>query len=131
MITDPLSDTFTRIRNALSSRKKIVKVFYSKIIERIIRIFFYIGYINGFKIIKINLKPYVTILLKYNSNGISAINGIKRASKPGLRIYCNKKSFPLIYNGLGTAIISTSNGLLTTYRAKKNNTGGEVICFIW
>lgn len=130
MIVDPISDTLTRIRNALSSRHKTVNTNYSKITEKIIRIFYHIGYIDGLSINKDGIKKYITILLKYDKSGTSVINGLKRISKPGLRVYCKKKT-PIIYNGLGTAIISTSYGLLTTYRAKKERIGGEIICFIW
>jgi len=131
MITDNLSDTFTRIRNALSSKKKTVIVLYSILIERIVRLIKNIGYIKNIKIIHIGIIRYISIELKYETKGISIITGIKRVSRPGLRIYCKKKHLPIIYNGLGTAIISTSKGLLTTYRAKKEKVGGEVICIIW
>lgn len=131
MINDPISDALARIRNAIASRHKVVNINYSKFIEKIIRIFYYIGYINGIKIHRSGIKKSITILLKYNQDGLSVISGIKRASKPGLRLYCKKKDIPVIYNGIGTAIISTSKGLYTTYCARKKKLGGEVICFIW
>lgn len=131
MITDNLSDTFTRIRNALSSKKKTVNVLYSNLIKRIICLIENIGYIKSMKIVKLNNMRYILIELKYEKEGISVISGIKRISKPGLRIYCKKNNLPIIYNGLGTAILSTSKGLLTTCRAKKERIGGEIICIIW
>lgn len=131
MITDPIADMLTRIRNALTSRHKLTNINYSKFAEKILRLFYRIGYIKGLKIRNIGVSKVITVFLKYDQNGISIIQGIKRASKPGLRLYCNKNKIPIIYNGIGTAIISTSKGLLTSYSAKKNRVGGEIICFIW
>lgn len=131
MITDLISDSLTRIRNALASRHKSVKIVHSNFIEELIRVIYCIGYINGFKIQMNGVKKSIIVLLKYNKSGLSVINGIKRGSKPGLRLYCKKDNIPTIYNGVGTTIISTSKGLCTTYKAKKRNIGGEIICFIW
>ena len=131
MITDPIADMLTRIRNALTSRHKITNINYSKFAEKILRLLYKIGYIEGLKTKGIGINKYITVFLKYDQNGVSVIQGIKRASKPGLRIYCNKNKIPIIYNGIGTAIISTSKGLLTAYSAKQNRVGGEIICFIW
>lgn len=131
MITDNIADTLTRIRNALSSRKNSVLVIYSSFIARIILLLYNIGYFKNIRIIKNGIKRYIVIELKYDKDGNSIITGIKRASKPGLRLYCKKNKLPIIYNGTGTAIISTSCGLLTTYRAKKQDIGGEIICIIW
>lgn len=131
MIIDHLSDSFTRIRNALSSRKKTVLLLYSTMIRRIIQIIYKIGYLNNMTIIYKKCKKYIQLELKYDFSGQTVMKGIKRISKPGLRLYCNKKNLPIIYNGIGTAIISTSHGLLTTYRAKKEKLGGEIICIIW
>lgn len=119
MITDTLSDSFTRIRNALSSRKKTVILLYSKMTKRIMHILYKIGYLNSVYVIYKNSKKYLYVNLKYNINGTAIIQGIKRISKPGLRLYSNKNNLPIVYNGIGTAIISTSLGLFTTYRAKK------------
>jgi len=131
MMSDPLADTFTRIRNALSARKKHVTVLHSKIIEKIIKIILHLGYLNKMQVTTVGVKKCIIIDLKYTEYGKSIITGIKRASKPGLRLYCKKKYLPVIYNGIGTAIISTSHGVLTNYRAKKENLGGEIICIIW
>lgn len=131
MISDPLSDTFTRIRNALSARKTNVTVLHSKVIKKILSIILNLGYFTNIKTVTVGIKKYILIDLKYTEYGKSIITGIKRTSKPGLRIYCKKKHLPVIYNGIGTAIISTSHGILTNYRAKKENLGGEIICIIW
>merc|ERR1712184_113440 len=96
MITDNLSDTFTRIRNALSSKKKTVIVLYSNLIERIIRLIKNVGYIKNIKIIHIGTIRYISIELKYEKRGTSIITGIKRISRPGLRIYCKEKHLPII-----------------------------------
>jgi small subunit ribosomal protein S8 len=131
MIIDPIADMLTRIRNALTSRHKIVNINYSKFTEKIVRLFYRIGYIEGIKIKGSGINKLITVFLKYDQNGSSVIRGIKRASKPGLRIYCNKNKIPIVYNGIGTAILSTSRGLLTAYSAKQQRIGGEIICFIW
>jgi len=131
MITDNISDTLTRIRNALSSRKNSVIVIHSNFILRIVSIIYDIGYLKNIKTIKTGIKKYIIIELKYDKSGKSIITGLKRGSRPGLRLYCRKDNLPIIYNGTGTAIISTSQGLLTTYRAKKEKLGGEIICIIW
>lgn len=131
MISDPIADMLTRIRNALTSRHKVVYINYSKFTERIIRVLYQIGYINGLKITGLGIKKNISIFLKYDNEGSSVIKGLKRVSKPGLRLYCKKTKIPIVYNGIGTTIISTSKGLFTAYQAKKNQIGGEIICFIW
>ena len=131
MITDPISDTLTRIRNALSAQHETVDINYSIFIEKIVKLFCRIGYINQIKVYEKNNFKYITLLLKYDQKGMSVIRGIKRISKPGLRKYCNVGNIPIVNNGIGTAIISTSKGLMTTYKARQENIGGEIICFIW
>jgi small subunit ribosomal protein S8 len=131
MITDPIADALTRIRNALSSRHRKVNIKHSKFVENIIRVFFRIGYINGLKVYRQGISKYITIILKYDNNDISIIHGLKRVSKPSLRMYCNSSNIPVVYNGMGTSIISTSKGIKTSCKAKKQNIGGEIICFIW
>jgi len=131
MITDPIADSLTRIRNAISSRHKIVELRHSKIIEKIMRLFYRIGYIGDVKVKYNKMFKTIELTLKYDSYGNSVLTGLKRISKPGLRNYCNKINIPLVQKGIGTAIISTSYGLMTTYQARKKNIGGEVICFIW
>lgn len=131
MITDPIADSLTRIRNAISSKHKIVELRHSKIIEKIIRLFCTIGYVGDIKIKHDKVFKKIEVILKYDKHGNSVLTGLKRISKPGLRNYCNKINIPIVQKGIGTAIISTSNGLMTTYQARKKNIGGEVICFIW
>jgi len=131
MITDPIADTLTRIRNALALKYKNVEVNHSNLIQRIIQIFYNIGYIDGFKILTRKNSKVIIISLKYDIDGNSVIHGVKRVSKPSLRVYAKANSIPVVYNGLGTSIVSTSLGLVTTYKAKQKNKGGEIICFIW
>ncbi len=131
MITDPIADSLTRIRNAISSRHTNVELRHSKIIEKIMRLFSRIGYINDVKVKHDKIFKKIELTLKYDKNGNSVVTGLKRISKPGLRSYCNITNIPSVQDGIGTAIISTSSGLMTTYQAKKKNVGGEVICFIW
>jgi len=131
MITDPIADSLTRIRNAISSRHKSVELLHSKITERIMKLFYRIGYISDVKIKHDKIFKKIELTLKYDNHGNSVLTGLKRVSKPGLRNYCNKTNIPSVQNGIGTAIISTSYGLMTTYQAKKKSIGGEVICFIW
>jgi len=131
MITDPIADSLTRIRNAISSRHKTVELRHSKFVERIIRLFYKIGYIGEVKVKYDKIFKKIELTLKYDNSGNSVLTGLKRISKPGLRNYCNRITIPSVQKGIGTAIISTSQGLMTTYQAKKKNIGGEVICFIW
>ncbi len=131
MYLDPISDLLLRIRNATKARKEEVKVNTSKFVTNILNILKDEGYINDFKTVDIeNNKKETTIFLKYKNN-VSSISGLKQISKPGLRIYSEAKKLPSVLNGLGIAIISTSMGLMTDKKAKKNNVGGEVIAYIW
>lgn len=130
MYLDPISDLLLRIRNATKARKEEVKVNTSKFVTNILNILKDEGYINDFKTVDIeNNKKETTIFLKYKNN-VSSISGLKQISKPGLRIYSEAKKLPSVLNGLGIAIISTSMGLMTDKKAKKNNVGGEVIAYI-
>lgn len=130
-MTDPISNILTSIRNALLLNYKNVVVSHSKTIESIVLLLSNIGYIKNFKIIQKKFFKSILIFLKYNFDGKSIIHGIKRISKPSLRKYCNRRNIPLVCNGLGTAILSTSRGIITSYKAKKIGVGGEIICIIW
>lgn len=131
MYLDPISDLLLRIRNATKARKEEVVVNTSKLITNLLNILKEEGYINDFKTNDIgNNKKETTVYLKYKNN-VSSISGLKQISKPGLRIYSEAKKLPSVLNGLGIAIISTSMGLMTDKKAKKNNVGGEVIAYIW
>ena len=129
-VTDPISDFLTRIRNASKARKIKVEIPSSKMKAGLTEILKKNGYIYDYKIDEDSKQNIITVLLKY-SDGVPAINGLKRISKPGLRIYKKSDKLPRVLNGLGTAVISTSKGLLTEKEARRQDTGGEVVCYIW
>ena len=130
-LTDPIADMLTRIRNANSAKHKTVDVPSSKMKTAIAEILFKEGYIKSFEIISNENQGIIRITLKYDEKGIRVIDGIKRISKPGLRVYANKEELPRVLNGLGTAIISTSQGLKTDKEAREAGIGGEVLAYIW
>jgi small subunit ribosomal protein S8 len=129
-VTDPISDFLTRIRNASKARKIKVEIPSSKMKAGLAEILKKNGYIYDYKIDEDSKQNVISVLLKY-SDGEPAINGLKRISKPGLRIYKKSDELPRVLNGLGTAVISTSKGLLTEKEARRQDTGGEVVCYIW
>lgn len=129
-MTDPIADMLTRIRNALQQKHETVSMPSSKEKTAIAEILKSEGYINNYKV-EGDLKKTLTIDLKYGKNGERVISGLRRISKPGLRVYAKVEKLPRVLNGLGTAIISTSNGMMTDKDAKKNHVGGEVIAYIW
>ena len=129
--TDPIADMLTRIRNANSAKHKTVDVPASKMKTAIAEILFKEGYIKAFEIINNENQGIIRITLKYDEKGTRVIDGIKRISKPGLRVYANKEELPKVLNGLGTAIISTSKGLKTDKEAREAGVGGEVLAYIW
>ncbi len=129
-VTDPISDFLTRIRNASKAKKIKVEIPSSKMKVGLTEILKKNGYIYDYKIDEDSKQNIITVLLKY-SDGVPAINGLKRISKPGLRIYKKSDELPRVLNGLGTAVISTSKGLLTEKEARRQDTGGEVVCYIW
>ena len=130
-ITDPIADMLTRIRNANSAKHKTVDVPSSKMKTAIAEILFKEGYIKSFELISNENQGIIRITLKYDEKGTRVIDGIKRISKPGLRVYANKEELPKVLNGLGTAIISTSQGLKTDKEAREAGIGGEVLAYIW
>jgi len=130
MITDPIADMLTRIRNASKNRFENVSMPTSKLKENIAEILKEEGYISGFEVTSKDNKKNLVITLKY-FDGASVISGVKRISKPGLRIYANSDELPKVLNGLGIAIISTSKGLLVDREARKQNVGGEVVAYVW
>ena len=129
--TDPIADMLTRIRNANSAKHKTVDVPASKMKTAIAEILFKEGYIKSFELISNENQGIIRITLKYDEKGTRVIDGIKRISKPGLRVYANKEELPKELNGLGTAIISTSQGLKTDKEAREAGIGGEVLAYIW
>ena len=130
-ITDPIADMLTRIRNANSAKHKTVDVPNSKMKTAIAEILFKEGYIKSFELISNENQGIIRITLKYDEKGTRVIDGIKRISKPGLRVYAGKEELPRVLNGLGTAIISTSKGLKTDKEAREAGIGGEVLAYIW
>jgi len=131
MTTDPIADMLTRIRNANQMRYKEVEVPASKIKLEIAKILKRTGFIVDYKIKKNDTQDIITLFLKYGQNKERVITGLKRISKPGLRVYANAKEMPRVLNGLGIAIVSTSKGVMTDKEAREANLGGEVLAYIW
>ena len=129
--TDPIADMLTRIRNANSAKHKTVDIPASKMKTAIAEILFKEGYIKSFELISNENQGIIRITLKYDEKGARVIDGIKRISKPGLRVYAGKEELPKVLNGLGIAIISTSKGLKTDKEAREAGMGGEVLAYIW
>ena len=130
-MTDPIADMLTRIRNANSAKHKTVDVPASKMKTAIAEILFREGYIKSFEVISNENQGIIRITLKYDEKGTRVIDGIKRISKPGLRVYAGKEELPKVLNGLGIAIISTSKGLKTDKEAREAGMGGEVLAYVW
>ena len=128
--TDPIADMFTRIRNANAAKHICVDVPASNVKKAIAEILLEEGYIKNYQIIEDGKQDIIRIALKYNGKE-RAISGIKRVSTPGLRIYKNKEELPKVLKGLGIAIVSTSKGIMTDKKARKENVGGEVMAFVW
>ena len=131
VVTDPIADMLTRIRNANQMKYKEVLVPTSKLKVEIANILKNEGYINGYKIEKTENGSMRVLELKYGAKKERVITGLKRISKPGLRVYAKKEEIPTVLNGLGIAIISTSKGLMVDREARKQNLGGEVLAYIW
>lgn len=129
--TDPIADMLTRIRNANSAKHKTVDIPASKMKTAIAEILFKEGYIKSFEIINNETQGIIRVTLKYDEKGNRVIDGIKRISKPGLRVYAGKEELPKVLNGLGIAIVSTSKGLKTDKEAREAGIGGEVLAYIW
>ena len=131
VVTDTIADMLTRIRNANQMRYEEVKVPASKVKEEIARILKEAGYIKDYKLVKEDVQGTLVLTLKYTENRERVITGLKRISKPGLRVYVKNDEIPKVLNGLGIAIISTSKGIMTDKEARKQNIGGEVLAYIW
>ena len=130
-VTDPIADMLTVIRNASRIRRDAVEVKNSRLSEEIMKILKEEKFISSYKVIKDTKQGILRIHLKYSKAGSPAILGLKRVSKPGLRIYKKADELPKVYGGLGVAVISTSAGLLTDKQAREKKVGGEVICYVW
>ena len=130
-ITDPIADMLTRIRNAGAARHATVEVPASSMKKAIAQIMLDEGYIKAFQIVEDGTQGIIRITLKYNANKEKAISGLRRVSKPGLRVYAGADELPRVLKGLGVAIISTSKGIMTDKKARELHVGGEVLAFIW
>ena len=131
MVTDPIADMLTRIRNANQMRYTEVEVPASKIKEEIARILKEEGYISNYQIKETGVQNTIVLNLKYGDKKERVITGLKRISKPGLRVYAKADEVPQVLNGLGIAIVSTSKGVMTGKEAKKASLGGEVLAYVW
>lgn len=131
MNTDPIADYLTRVRNAINANHRVVEVPASKLKKEITKILFDQGYILSYKFDDDSVQGIIKIALKYDDNKESVIRKIQRISKPGLRKYAGANDLPRILNGLGIAIVSTSKGVMTGKQAKRENVGGEVLCYVY
>ena len=130
-MTDPIADMLTRVRNANSAGKPTVSMPSSKKLVEIARIMQEEGYVQGYDVIEGEPRATLEITLKYGDKKAKTIRGIKRISKPGLRIYSSSEDMPKVLKGIGTAIVSTSKGVMTDKKARKEHVGGEVLAFVW
>jgi len=130
-VSDTIGDLLTKIRNAHSANHLVTEVLSSKMRLEIIKILLEEGYIKDYKIERNPVQDRIKIYLKYGPNKEKALTGIRRISKPGLRVYAKKDEIPRVLGGLGISIISTSKGIITGMNARKLGVGGEVICYVW
>ena len=130
-LTDPIADMLTRIRNAVLVKKKEVDMPSSRLKVEVAKILKEEGYVKNFKVIDDNKQGSLILALKYSENNRSVITGLQKISKPGCRIYCKKDSIPKVLDGLGVAIVSTSQGIVSGKKCQEKGVGGEVLCNIW
>lgn len=130
-VSDPISNMLTIVRNAVITNKETVDIPASKLLEKILSILKADGYVADVRLLKDSKQGTLKVYLKYSTGKKSSIMGIKRVSKPGLRVYAQGDKIPKVLNGLGTAVISTSKGVITDREARKLNVGGEVLCYVW
>ena len=130
-MTDPVADMLTRIRNANTAGHAEVDVPASKIKKNIAEILLKEGYIKGYEVVETQPQDVIKIEMKYGAGKQRVISGVKRISKPGLKVYAKKDEVPKVLGGLGIAIISTSSGLITDKQARELGVGGEVVCYVW
>ncbi len=131
VVTDPIADMLTRIRNALTAKHENVEIPASKMKKAIAQILLDEGFIAGYEVKEQELQDSIVVDLKYVGKNESVITGLKRISKPGLRVYAKSTELPVVLNGLGIAILSTSKGVMTNKKAKEQNLGGEVLAYVW
>jgi small subunit ribosomal protein S8 len=130
-ISDPIADMLTRIRNANQKTKGKVDIPASKLKEKIIKVLKEEGYIANYKFISDRKQGILRVYLKYTPEQERVIKGLRRISRPGRRFYCGADELPRVYRGLGVAIISTSQGVMSAKKCRESNLGGEVICYVW
>ena len=130
-ITDPIADMLTRIRNANSAKHDSVEIPASNLKKAIAEILVEEGYIKSYQVTEDGKQGIIKVVLKYGPSKSKVIQGLRRVSKPGLRVYAGAEDMPKVMRGLGLAIISTSKGVMTDKRARKENIGGEVLAFVW
>ena len=130
-VTDPVADMLTRIRNANSAKHETVDIPASKVKKAIAEILNEEGYIKGYQVIDDGKQGIIKVTLKYGANKEKVLSGLKRISKPGLRVYASRDELPRVLKGLGIAIISTSQGIMTDKKARAKNIGGEVLAVVW
>ena len=131
MVTDPIADMLTRIRNALVAGHESVQIPASKMKIAIAKVLKKEGFIKGFEVVPDGVKKTIRIDLAYSRKKEPTISGLRRVSKPGLRVYAQKREIPRVYGGLGIAILSTPQGIMTGQEAWRRQVGGEVICYVW
>lgn len=131
IVTDPIADLLTRIRNANQMRYNEVVIPSSNVKLQIVKILKNEGYIKDYKLEKNEVQNNIIVTLKYGQNKERVISGLKRISKPGLRVYAKAEDVPMVLNGLGISIVSTSKGIMTGKEARKENLGGEVLAYVW
>ena len=130
-ITDPIADLLTRIRNASTAKHPSVEIPASNMKKAICQILVDEGYIKGMQVKNDTVQGTIVVTLKYQANGEPVISGLRRVSKPGLRVYAGADELPKVLRGLGIAIVSTSKGIMTDAKARQENVGGEVLCYIY
>ncbi len=131
VVTDPIADMLTRIRNAITAKHADVEIPASKTKKAIVDILLEEGYIESYEVVEHELQNTIKVTLKYGYKGERVITGLKRISKPGLRVYAKSSELPRVLNGLGIAIVSTSKGIMTDKNARSLNLGGEVLAYVW
>jgi small subunit ribosomal protein S8 len=130
-VTDPIADMLTRTRNALSARHDMVRIPASKMKIAVAQVLKDEGFITDFQVLRTRPQPMLLVRLKYRDDKNPIITGLKRVSKPGLRVYVDKGEIPRVYGGVGVAVLSTSEGIMTGQEARRRGIGGELLCHVW
>jgi len=131
MGTDPIADFLSRLRNAIHARKDRVEAPWSRLKEAIAKVLYEEGFLGEYSVVEENQKSILRLLLKYDPKGQPIVTGLKRISRPGRRVYVGADEIPLVQNGLGINVISTSRGILVDRQARKMHIGGEILCSVW